>query len=181
MSAVELVHGLTLCAEKCGRDAELTADPDERWAKHICFECVELLIERENAIFINRGAVELIDRATKNFRYRPLPPPRIDLETADYTKLNALVAQWRAYELALNVTPRCWAIVARGTRCVRDEASAGLCDTHLHLGARLPGLGWAGDEPVGAIVVRQPQKEEAKEGDARVPVRQEAVHVVQSS
>ena len=150
-----LVPGLTLCVERCGRFAELTVDPAERWARPLCFECVEELVERENAVAVSRDALERIDQARKNVRYRPLPPARVDLETADQTKLNELRAQWRAYERSLSVTPRCWAIRADGSRCIRVEAEAGLCETHLATGARLPGLGWNGDTPVGATIIRQ--------------------------
>ena len=157
MSAA-LVPGLTLCAERCGRFAELTVDPAERWARPLCFECVEELVERENAVAVSRDALEQIDQARKNVRYRPLPPARVDLATADQTKLNELKAQWRAYERSLSVTSRCWAIIADGTRCVRDEAETGLCETHLATGARLPGLGWDGDTPVGATIIRKGRK-----------------------
>lgn len=157
-NAASIQPGLTLCAACRSRDAVVTVDPDERWARPLCFDCVEDLLERENALHIHRGAVELIQRAHRE-PVRPLPAPLVDWETADHSKLLELRAQWRAYEAAavrtLAGAARCWAIVADGSRCVRDEQEQGLCETHLVRGARVPGLGWRGDEPQGPVTVRR--------------------------
>lgn len=60
-----LVPGLTLCAACRDRDAVLTVDAGERWARPLCFDCAEDLIERENAIHISRKAVNLIHQAQR--------------------------------------------------------------------------------------------------------------------
>lgn len=161
-ASAALVPGLTLCADCRTRDAELTVDPGERWARHICFDCLEDVIERENAVHIDRSAVNLIQRARRE-PARPLPVPITDWETADQSKLVRLRAQWRAYAglgmRTLAGASRCWAVLPTGVRCGRQEHEAGLCETHLYRGASVPGLGWAEDVPQGPIVARRGRKE----------------------
>lgn len=149
--AAALVPGLTLCGDCRSRDAVLTSDPGERWERPLCFQCAEDEIER---MCTPRETYEMIVRAREDPRYRPLPPPPVDLATADHSKLNALRAQWLAFESRMVDGARCWAMVATG-RCVRAEAREGLCETHLAVGASVPGLGWLGDVPQGPIVARR--------------------------
>jgi hypothetical protein len=160
MSASVLEQGWTLCSACRARDAELVEDPGERWQRPLCFECADDVIDRMNALGENWTATEALIVARKEAVYRPLPTRLIDWETADHTKINALAAQWRAYQGLLGDggerTRGCWAMVPAGTRCVRDEAGAdGLCSTHQVQGCRVPGLGWDGDEPRGPIVARR--------------------------
>lgn len=153
-----IVPGLTLCANRCGRDAELVADAGERWAKPICFDCLEDLIERENAVEINRSAVEQIQRARTETRYRPprFVPERID--DLDHSKLLELRRTWLLYRDRVAERDRCWAILPRGDRCLRRAAVDGyLCETHAELGGRMPGLGWKGEQACGNIIpIRRP-------------------------
>ena len=153
--------GLTLCAACRTRDAELVEDPGERWQRPLCFECADDVLDRMNAHGENPAGAELIVHAREEAVYRPLPTRLIDWETADHTKINELKAQWRAYQGRLGRpgtlagAPRCWAVLPSGSRCVRAEHEAGLCETHLYQGCRVPGLGWQGDEPRGPIVARR--------------------------
>ncbi len=154
-SSATLVCGLTLCARCRTRDAVLTLDPDERWAQHLCFDCLEDFLERDEAAGINRVAVTLLQRAQEE-PARPLPVKLEDWRTTDQSKLNELRAQWRAYERTLAGAPRCWALRPDGSRCVRDESERGLCETHLNNGCTMPGLGWSVEgKPIGRIVARR--------------------------
>lgn len=133
----------------------LVEDPGERWARPLCFDCADDVIDRMNAHGEHPEAAEMILKAREEIVYRPLPAPRINWETADHTKLNALRAQWRAFEGTLTDASRCWAALPNGTQCVRREHEAGLCETHLIQGCDVPGLGWAGGEPRGRMVARR--------------------------
>lgn len=147
-----LTPGLTVCADCRSADAEVTVDPGERWARHVCLECADADLERAN---LSREMFELLTRARENPVYRPLPAPRVDLATADHSKLNALRAQWRAFERTLTDASRCWAILRDGSRCVRAEEVDGTCWTHHMQGCSVPGLGWRGGVPQGPILARR--------------------------
>ena len=163
--AFALEPGLTLCFACRARDAVLVEDPGERWQRPLCFECAEDVVDRLNALGENRAAAEMIVHAREEAVYRPLPTRLIDWETADHTRLLGLRAQWLAYRDGSPGTPtgapRCWAVLPSGSRCVRAEHEAGLCETHLYQGCQIPGLGWDGDEPRGPIVGRRGRKEVA--------------------
>lgn len=159
---VRSAAGLGVCVACRSADAEVTVDPGERWQRHLCIGCADAMLEREVAREIAPALVNVLRENEKQPRWW-LPTPATDWETADRTKLNQLQTQWRAYELAAARTlagaSRCWAVVAGGRRCVRDEHRDGLCETHLHVGAQVPGLGWLGDAPQGPMVARRGRKE----------------------
>ena len=144
-----------MCAACRTRDAAVIEDPGERWARPLCFDCAEDVLDRLNAFGEHREAAEMIVGAKEEAVYRPLPAPRVDWETADRSKLERLRALWRAFEAERRMVERCWAILGDGSRCRREAADAGVCETHAVMGCRLPGLGWQGGEPQGRIVVRQ--------------------------
>lgn len=145
--------GLGLCVVCRVADAEATIDPGERWERRVCLGCADDEFEREVAREISPKTVEMLRAHERTPRWW-LPAPRVDLATADYSKLNALRAQWVAFSTRPTEAARCWAVVATG-RCVRAEAREGLCETHLAVGASVPGLGWLGDVPQGPIVARR--------------------------
>ncbi len=147
-----------LCVSCRGRDAELTVDPGESWARPICFDCLEDELEQDEARAIHPEAAAAILAARKDVRYRPLLAPWVDPATLDQTKLNALKRSWAAFSQRVSDLQRCWAILPSEGRCGRLAGSEGVCDTHAHVGCRLPGLGWRGDQPIGRIIVRQGRK-----------------------
>lgn len=154
--------GLGVCAQCRSADAEVTVDPGERWQRHLCVGCADAEVEREVARELAPALVDVLRANEKQPKWW-LPAPHADWETADTTKLNELKTQWRAYELAaartLSGASRCWALVANHSRCVRDEFRDGLCETHLHVGAQVPGLGWLGEVPQGRMISRRGRKE----------------------
>lgn len=147
-----LLPGLTVCAACRSRDAVLVDEPGERWARPLCFECAEAELELAS---VPVGMVGLLKSAREEWRYRPLPAPRQDWETADHSRLNALRASWLVFEAARREVDRCWACLPSGSRCVREAFSEGVCSTHFVQGCTVPGLGWSGDDPRGRMVVRR--------------------------
>ena len=146
-----LVPGLTVCADCRDADAAVTVDPGERWARHVCLDCADADVERA---CLPPAFAGLVKTAREEWRYRSLPRPQTDWESADHSKLNALRAQWARFSATVRELDRCWAMLADGSRCVRVAADAGVCETHAVMGCRLPGLGWRGGEPQGRMIVR---------------------------
>lgn len=154
-AASVLVAGVTPCADCRVHDAEVTVDPGERWARHVCLDCADDELERVEARAIAPAFADVIRWANTDVKWRPLPVPPVDLATCDYTLLNARRAEWLAFSGQVREAARCWAVLRDGGRCVRLEAREGLCETHLAMGASVPGLGWAGGVPQGPIVARR--------------------------
>lgn len=136
--------GLTICSRCRARDAVVTLEPFERWAEDLCFECVDVELERIAAAAVDVTAADLIAVARDELELgRAAPAVR---ERAEKISTSAATQSKR----------RCWAILPDGTRC-RRRATAGrygaetVCETHRH-GCRLPGLGWRDGIPQGVIV-----------------------------
>jgi hypothetical protein len=127
-----ITPGLTICYRCRTRDAELVLEPGERWAEALCFACIADLIERENAVAVNRDAAALIAVAGGELELR-------ESGAGDLAETISTPALEQARR-------RCWAFLPAGTRCKR-KATCGppgqpfLCDTHRH-GCKVPGLGW---------------------------------------
>jgi hypothetical protein len=146
-----IVPGLTVCHSCRIADASVTVDPGERFARPLCFDCLEHELERDS---LEPGFRALLDAARESGRYFRPAPRTVDLDTADYSKLNGLRRQWDRYQLTLEQTssPRCWAILPAGDRCSRPASvDEFLCDTH-RAGCTVPGLGWADGRPCGQTV-----------------------------
>ncbi len=154
-SAASLLSSPIMCSGCRGRDAELTVDPGEEWARPLCFDCLEDELEHDEAIGINPAIAADILRARTDARWRPLPAPYVDPATLDQSKLVALRRSWVAFRDKVSDLERCWALLPNGGRCGRVGGPEGVCETHAHVGCRLPGLGWRGDQPIGRIIVRQ--------------------------
>lgn len=136
--------GLTICSRCRARDAVLTLEPFERWAEDLCFECVDLELERLQAAAVDVTGADLIAVARDELELG-IADPRVR-ERAEKISTPAATQSRR----------RCWAILPDGTRC-RRKATAGrygaetVCETHRH-GCRLPGLGWRDGVPQGRIL-----------------------------
>lgn len=152
-AACVLEPGVTLCADCRSRDAEVVSDPDDRWARAVCFECVEDFLERDKARSVSVEAADVIVRATGEARYRPLPV--VVPKEPDMSKVEELRRQWRRFSATVVDAGRCWAALADGSRCVRAAAEEGVCETHAIKGCTLPGLGWRGGVPQGRMVSRR--------------------------
>ena len=146
-----LLPGLTLCAQCRSRDAICTESPGERGERHLCAECADDAIE---AACSSPALRELANTARGEWR-RPLPLPQLPWEKLDFSKVEALRAQWLSFQAGVSELARCWAVLHDGTRCVREASTEGVCDTHYVLGCRVPGLGWRGGEPRGRVIARR--------------------------
>lgn len=63
MSESLIVPGATLCSRCRDRFAEVTLEPGQRYAEDLCFECVELELERYRAVAVNLTAADLAQAA----------------------------------------------------------------------------------------------------------------------
>lgn len=149
-----IAPGLTLCGRCRRRDAELVyTDPaalTRRAAEPelLCFDCLELELERERARAINPRAATLEAIAAGELER----PYHLDDATE---RLLEKASTPRAVQRAR----RCHAIRPDGTRCVRAATVAGrysdapyVCDTCADAHRPTPGLGWTDDgEPRGNL------------------------------
>lgn len=159
-AAPVLLAGLTLCADDRIRDAEIVWGADQAEPEFLCIDCADRRIERETALGVSRGFVELLDRARQETVIRPLPVPPVDLETADRSKLEAIRRSYEAFKVSRAAetleASRCFAMLPDGSRCARshDGGEEGVCETHAYIGYRLPLQGWAGGEARGRVIAR---------------------------
>ena len=131
-----ITPGLTQCSRCRARDAVavLTEPGRERWPEPLCFDCIEVMLEHENAagVSVHAAALQAVAR------------DELELRIAD-PQVRAM-RENLSTPAAVRLERRCWAMIPDGSRCRRDATitrggRALVCDTHGH-GCRVPAGGW---------------------------------------
>lgn len=150
-----IIPGLTLCGRCRARNAVLAwSDPEaltRRAAEPelLCFECLELELERERARAISPHAAAMQD----------LAHGRLERPFVLDAKTEAMIERLSTPS-SVRLARRCRAVLPDGRRCGRDATVPGryadspqVCETCANAGRPVPGLGWTADgAPRGGLV-----------------------------